>query len=231
MFVEPSTAQVLRATSQGLSGAPDLSQMDPGITNPIHEPERVAFVMGQSLSQNFVGESTCQAFGDGILQCLNANRFTMPPPPDYQYVRNPTFARQLSSVSSCQFPDRVRASLLVRVALRFIGEDYHFFIHQDFCQNLEKVYESSREGSECEYDPLCVCKFFLVLAMGQLYSSSYTVAAQPDMNVPGTEFFLTAVSLLQDQFEEPSIAYIEVLLLFVGVPFLYEMASIGAAIL
>ncbi|RKL43114.1 hypothetical protein BFJ72_g4527 [Fusarium proliferatum] len=186
------TAQVSRATSQDLSGAPNLSHIEPGITNPVNEPERVAFVTGQSLSQNFVGESTCQAFGDGILQCLNANRFTIPPPPEYQYVGNPTFARQLSSVSNCQLPDRVRARLLVRVALRFIGEDYHLFIHQDFCQILDKVYESSRDGSGCGYDPLWVCKFFVVLAMGQLYSSSHTVAAQPDMNVPGTEFFLTA---------------------------------------
>ncbi|KAF5715802.1 transcriptional regulatory [Fusarium globosum] len=145
VFVESCiTAQVSRATSQDLSGAPDLSQIDPGITNPVNEPERVAFVTGQSLSQNFV--------------------------------------------------DRVRARLLVRVALRFIGEDYHLFIHQDFCQILDKVYESSRDGSGsgCGYDPLWVCKFFVVLAMGQLYSSSHTVAAQPDMNVPGTELFLTA---------------------------------------
>jgi proline utilization trans-activator len=219
--VEPSTTQTSRATSQGPSGAPDLSQMDPEINSPIHAPECASFVMDQSSSHRFVGESTCAAFGDGILQCLNATPLTLSHPLDRQYVNNPTFARQLSSAEKYQFPDRVRAYLLVRIALRFIGEDYHFFIHSDFYQMMEKVYGSSRQSLKPDYDPVWVCKFFVILAMGQLYSSSHPTAAKPGTDVPGTDFFLTAVSLLQDQFEEPSISYIEVLLLFVGDPLRY----------
>lgn len=99
---------------------PDLGNVDPNISNRILEPERI-FALDQASRQQLVGESTCLAFGDRILQCLNPQSTTPPLPSGHLHVRNPVFARQLHSVTSCKFPERIRANLLARVALRFIS--------------------------------------------------------------------------------------------------------------
>ncbi|KPM46543.1 hypothetical protein AK830_g67 [Neonectria ditissima] len=190
----------------------DTSRVDPHIRNPIHQPERL-FALDQASQEQFVGESTCLAFGDRILQCLNPQATTTSPPVDNQYVRDPLFARQLRSVAGCKFPERIRANLLVRVALRFIGQDYHLFLHHDFLAKFDKAY-ASRQSTE--FDSVWVCKFFVILALGEMYSTSLPAAKEgrSSSSVPGTGYFLTAVGLLQDLFEEPSIAQIETLLLF-----------------
>lgn len=227
--VEPSMAPQSRASSPAdttaAANAPvhpglgnverDMGRVDPHISNPIQEPERLFAPDAASPSQHqFVGESTCLAFGDRILQCLNPQSTTTPLSASHQYVRNPVFARQLNGVGSCKFPERIRANLLVRVALRFIGQDYHLFLHHDFLDKFDKAY-GPRQNTE--FDSVWICKFFVVLALGEMYSTSLPAAkeARPSA-VPGTGYFLTAVGLLQDQFEEPSIAQIETLLLFVS---------------
>ena len=221
---EPSSSAAPESESRAPTQAPHAGQgtvsnhavdADPDISNPIHQPGRI-FVMDQGSQQQFVGESTCSAFGDRILQCLDPQSMAAPLPPAQHYVRNSTFARQLTSVGNCKFPERIRANLLVRVALRFIGQDYHFFLHQDFLQKLDKMYISPQDRED---DSIWVCKFFVILALGEMYSTSLPAAKEtPTSSVPGTEYFLTAVSLLQDKFEEPSIAQIETLLLFVSSP-------------
>lgn len=187
--------------------------MDFDISNPIHEPRRM-FHLDDVSQHQYVGESTCLAFGDRILQCLSRQSATTSVTQDLQYTRNPIFARQYSSASGIKLPERIRANLLVRVALRFIGQDYHFFLHHDFLQQLEKAYESS---DDVQHDSVWLCKLFAVLALGEMYSSSLSTG-KDDRNdsVPGTGYFLTAVGLLQDLFEEPSIAQIETMLLFVS---------------
>lgn len=212
---EPSMAQVSRDQSQApVAVDPDMANVDPDISNPFREPDRI-FQLDQASQQQFVGESTCLAFGDRILQCLNPQSTTASLPPDRGYVTNPAFARQFSSVANCKFPERIRANLLVRVALRFIGQDYHFFLHDDFLQKLERAYDTRHSP---EYtDSVWACKFFAVLALGEMYSTSLPAAKETrPTSVPGTGYFLTAVSLLQDLFEEPSVAQIENLLLFVS---------------
>lgn len=213
-------AQESRASTQ-LPIDPDLSTTEPAepdvrvesdISNPIHEPDRI-FTLDEASRQQFVGESTCLAFGDRILQCLNPQFMTTPLHTDRQYVRNPIFARQLSSASSCKLPERIRANLLIRVALRFIGQDYHLFLHDDFLNKVDQAYQP---GQSIEQDTVWLCKFYVMLALGELYSTSLPAAKEGlPSSVPGTGHFLTAVGLLQDLFEEPSIDQIETLLLFV----------------
>lgn len=168
---------------------------------------------GQISQQQHVGESTCAAFSDRLLQCLqpldNATVST-----EYRYVQHPALARQCGSVNACQFPDKMVATLLVRVALRFIGQDYHFFKHQDFLQQIERAYNPT---DAWRYDSAWACKFFVVLALGALYS---TAIPPPDklsgQSVPGTDYFISAATLLQDLYEEPTVSQVETLLLFVS---------------
>ncbi|EXJ96504.1 hypothetical protein A1O1_01630 [Capronia coronata CBS 617.96] len=171
------------------------------IANPLKE--------SRSLShQHFVGESTCAVFANRLLQCLQPEGTSTATPPEQHYVKRPEFARQVGTLYGCKFPDRIRATLLVRVALRFIGEDYHFFLQKEFLQQLERTY-ASKEAQNAEN--AWACKFFVVLALGELYSA--TVPSHPP-GVPGTDYFVNAVNLLQDGYEEPSVTQIETMLLF-----------------
>lgn len=194
-----------------LQAPSQLPSPDRVIRNPLHEPESL-FQLDQSSKQHFIGESTCTAFGSRMLQCLQLTSVNAIMSPECRYVQHPTFSRQVRELNSCKLPGRIRANLLVRVAIRFIGQDYHFFLQSDFLQQLDKVY-SLRDIKEV--DPVWACKFFVVLALGELYS---TTAPTPSNGhaVPGTDYFLTAVGLLQDAFEEPSTTQVENMLLFVS---------------
>lgn len=184
------------------------------IHNPLHEPESL-FQVDQSSQQHYIGESTCTGFGQRMLQCLHPSTAISRMAPEYRYVQHPTFARQLGSLPVGRLPGRIRANLLVRVAMRFIGQDYHFFLESDFLVQLERTYSLK---DPAEMDPVWACKFFAVLALGELYSTT-TPNVPPsysrEHSVPGTDYFLTATSLLQDQFEEPSTSQVENMLLFV----------------
>jgi hypothetical protein len=170
------------------------------------------FQLDGTSKQHFVGESTCTLFADRLLQCLDPCTTLASTPSDYRYVKNAAFARQSSGAESLKLPDRIRATLLVRLALKFIGQDYHFFLQSDFLTHLDAAY-STRESA---LDVLWTCKFFAVLALGELYCTTGPfVARSRDQSVPGENFFITAVNLLQDLFEEPCIAQIEIMLLFV----------------
>jgi proline utilization trans-activator len=187
-----------RPSSQGASAERD-------IVNPLRGS-------GALLQQQFIGESTCTVFAGRLLQSLQHGGNSTPTVLEQSYVNRPEFARQMGNSRACKFPDRIRANLLVRVALRFIGQDYHFFLHKEFLLQLEKVY-MSKDAQDA--DPAWTCKFFVVLALGELYSGTLpsTTTAR---NVPGTDYFVNAVLLLQDTYEEPSLTQIEIMLLFVS---------------
>jgi len=178
-----------------------------------------AFQQEQASLQELHGESTCLAFAERFLHCLSAISAS-PVPSDRQYYRSTVFERQTATAASSRLPDRVRAILLVRVALRFIGQDYHLFLRDEFLQHLERAYSTKNSGGDL--DVSWTCKFFVVLALGELYSTSSTMSANrmgdpgAVSGVPGTAFFETAVSLLQDLYEEPTSSQVEIMLLFVS---------------
>ncbi|ETN44798.1 uncharacterized protein HMPREF1541_09673 [Cyphellophora europaea CBS 101466] len=190
-----------RNTSGDVSRASSHVPTDRDIRNPLHEPRNV-FQYDQASRQQFIGESTCSLFGDRLLQCLNPQATVMAS--EYRYTQGDAFARQTGEMPSVKLPERIRANLLVRVAIRFIGQDYHFFLKEDFLQQLDRAYITG------EYDAVWACKFFATLALGELYST----AAPSDGIVPGTEYFLTALELLQDLYEEPTTSQVETMLLF-----------------
>ncbi|VUC31687.1 unnamed protein product [Clonostachys rosea] len=192
----PVIAQDSRATIQDL---------------PVNE-SRGLHQLDRALEQHFTREPTCLAFVESILKSLNTDDNPSSVATGRQYVQNPAFARQVGHVDTSKFPERIRGTLLVRVALRFIGQDFHLFLQGDFLQQIEKVYMS--KGTQ-QVDALWACKYFVVLALGELYSTSKsTVRHGGGLEVPGTGYFLIAVGLVQDLFEEPSIAQIELMLLF-----------------
>lgn len=109
-----------------------------------------------------------------------------------------------------QLPDRVRASLLIRRVDRFIGNNYQLFLKKSFFRKFDEAY-ALNDSSEV----LWGCHLFALLALGELYSC-YHAEPTNGKDVPGTAYFLQAIALLQDDYENPSVEQIQVLLLLVS---------------
>jgi proline utilization trans-activator len=63
-------------------------------------------------------------------------------------------------------------------------------------------------------DHVWLCRLFAVFALGELYSQD--AKSDVEGEIPGTGYFRTAMSLFQDLYEEPTISYIETLLVIVS---------------
>ncbi|EKG17956.1 Transcription factor fungi [Macrophomina phaseolina MS6] len=105
-----------------------------------------------------------------------------------------------------QLPNKTYARMLVQVVLRFIGSDYHLIQRKSFLRRMEETYTAQTHD-----DPVFLCRLFVVFALGELYSKKTAVAGNR-RTVPGTAFFLQAMSLFQDLHEEADVDYIETLL-------------------
>ena len=121
--------------------------------------------------------------------------------------------------SEWQLPNRTYAKMLVKIMLRFVGNDYHFIMKKSFMNRLEETYRDQTYD-----DPIFLCRLFGVFALGELYSKKSAATAK-GKTVPGTNYFLQAVSLLQDLHEEADIEYIETLLILVCISLALEPAA------
>ncbi|KAI9048299.1 hypothetical protein LZ554_008094 [Drepanopeziza brunnea f. sp. 'monogermtubi'] len=152
--------------------------------------------------QPYVGEAACTTFGTKLRRFLRGDDQAGPSRP--RYYKNQRMLR--ASCTDCQLPNRSDAQLLVRVVLRFIGPDYHLLRRTSFLERLEETYKL-----EVLNDPIWLCRLFTVFALGEIYTVRST---KPSGNgVPGIAFFLKALDFFQDLYEEPTVEYIETLLL------------------
>lgn len=83
-------------------------------------------------------------------------------------------------------------------------------------ERLEETYKL-----EVLNDPIWLCRLFTVFALGEIYTVRST---KPRGNgVPGISFFLKALDFFQDLYEEPTVEYIETLLLLVSAYSFYTL--------
>lgn len=160
-----------------------------------------------SIQPMFRAEASSETFGGRLLQYIRHDE-RQPPPRHYAYFKHPKLHRIMST--DCELPNKNYAKLLVRAVLRFIGGDHHLLLRKSFLVRLEETYQL-----EVLDDPIWLCRLFVVLALGELYSRGGT---KKGPGVPGTGFFMKAMGLFQDMHEEPTVSYIETLLLLVSGP-------------
>ena len=157
--------------------------------------------------QDYLAEAACATFGMRVRQFTRGSPIVSQPR-RARYYKHPELLRIAKSTFSLP-PDPMDAKYLVRVVVRFIGQDYHLLLRKSFLQRVDETYTSSTHD-----DPVWLCRLFTVLALGELYSKR-----APDRysgsKVPGTAYFCQAVSLFQDLYEEADVDYIETLLLMV----------------
>ncbi|CAI7653159.1 unnamed protein product [Penicillium viridicatum] len=183
---------------------PSTRSPDIDVSNPLLESP-TGFVAARSSSQPiFIGEASCVAFGETLLQCVDKDA-------DLSSWASPTYFQHdiihRLMRPEVVLPDRIQARLLVEVAIRFIGTDYHLVLKKTFFDTLDRTC-----AGEIPMNPAWMCKFFVLLALGEMYSNRKRRMA--NQHVPGTDYFLRAVGLLQDLYETPSVEQVEVMVLF-----------------
>lgn len=109
-----------------------------------------------------------------------------------------------------EWPNRAYAHLLLKVALRFLGNDYHLMLRKSTIERMQEIYDSQKLD-----DPVFVCKLFALFSMGEMYSNR-RLGSTKGPDVPGTGYFVQAMSLTQDMHEEASVVYVEALLIIVS---------------
>lgn len=179
---------------------------DNDVPNPLVE-ERARFAINEATIQPlYSGEASCAAFGTRLRQYAAGND-TDAHLHRARYYKNKTLYRMTST--DFQLPNRNYAQLLVRVVVHFVGSDYHLLLKKRFMEQLDETYRASTYD-----DPIWLCRLFLIFALGELYTA-HSASSNNAQGVPGTAFFMRAMSLFQDLHEEATVSYIETLLLMV----------------
>lgn len=179
---------------------------------PLLEQRVMAQDKSVSLGAFYVGGAACTAFATRLGACVRDSpvnvaetSYTVP------VYKHPTFSRRLEPQYT--LPSRAYANMLIQVVMRFIGPDYHLIRRKSYLEVIDHIYDGHRQT-----DSLPLCRFFALLALGELWLKKTGAILDGEKTVPGTGLFLQAVSLFHEQFEEPSIEYIETLLALVRLP-------------
>lgn len=148
-------------------------------------------------------DSTYAAFDERLLDCVSGlhpkRRIPRPCKPQFKHT-----ALLRSSQPTFELPNRIQASLLIQRALKFIGNDYHLILRKSFFAKLDSAYTPQQP-----LDRIWTCSLFVLLALGELYSNCH--GDRGEAAVPGTQYFLHAVSLLEDSYEDASTDHVKAL--------------------
>lgn len=206
----PSVIVAVANNDQGQNSPAQFTDTD--VSNPLLESPTGFVAAGPLSPPVYIGETSCVAFGDTLLQCVDKDTdLALWPRPTY--FQHDLFNRLVRS--DIVLPDRIQSRLLVEVAVRFIGTDYHLLLKKTFYGKLDRIC-----ADEEPRDLVWICKFFILLALGELYSNRSR--RNTSQCVPGTDYFLQATGLLQDLYESPSVEQVEIMILFVSaVPLVY----------
>lgn len=159
-----------------------------------------------SIQPQYIGEAACTTFVRRLQQHING--YPLPPSPSpSRYYKHPGLS--VLSASDFRLPVRIEAQLLVRTVVRFIGPDYHLLPRKSLPEKMIATYQMPVYD-----DPIWICRLFVIFALGELYA--HRAHSKKSRAVPGTIYFLKAMTILQEIHEEPSISYIETVLLIVS---------------
>ncbi|RDW81291.1 fungal specific transcription factor domain-containing protein [Aspergillus mulundensis] len=161
----------------------------------------------------FVSEVACTAFATRLCQWLSDDTPTSPPHiPRMQYTNEATL--DLLAQAETPWPSLPRARLLVQTALGHASPLFHLTVRKRTVDYLDTIY---RTGAAAFGDPVLVCKYFALFALGEVCSvvRSAGSGSGSDSAVPvsGTAYYARAVSLIPLLPERPSMAHIEALVI------------------
>ncbi|ETS84123.1 hypothetical protein PFICI_02148 [Pestalotiopsis fici W106-1] len=152
----------------------------------------------------YVGGAACTAFAARLGGHLRGNQVVSP-------AVIPVFKHtdlQRTHHSRHNLPSRAYARFLVQTVINFIGKDYHLLRKRSYFAKVDQIYDDVQGANS-----ISLCRLFVVLALGELYLKRSEIVEDGSRTVPGTTFFLQAVTYFEEHYEEPDVEYIETLLL------------------
>lgn len=199
-------------TTEPLAADDSEDGTDANAGSPLLEQRVMAQDKTVSMGAFYVGGAACTAFSTHLGACLRGSPVNVS---ETSYAvpvyKHPTLSRRLKP--QYNLPSRAYANMLIQVVIRFIGSDYHLIRRKTYLESIDFIYDDNKQTN-----PISLCRFFTLLALGELWLKKTGAILDGEKTVPGTGFFLQAVSLFEEQFEEPSIEYIETLLSLVCLP-------------
>ncbi|KAJ9149000.1 C6 transcription factor [Pleurostoma richardsiae] len=177
------------------------------VVNPVME-QRVCEPSTSTSRPVYVGAAACAAFADLLWHHVQPADEAPAPPRQVTVFNHPKLQRVIDA--GYRLPSHTYATMLVQVVLKFVGNDYHLIKKKSFMQRIDQIYAALPEPPA---DPMFLCRMFVVFALGELYLRKSALTNDGQRAIPGTSFYLQAMSLFQELYEEPDIEYIETLLL------------------
>lgn len=175
--------------------------------NPLIE-DRAWFVHDLVSTQPaYIGEVSCTAFATRLRQFLSGDE-PVAPLPQSAYGKDRVLG--LTATPTQQLPNKTYALLLIKVALRFLGDDYHLLLRKTIIEKVDTLYRERRFE-----DNIFLCRLFALFALGEMYTNR-RISAVKQHQIPGAGYFMQAMSLLRGVPEEVSLSYIETLLVIVS---------------
>ena len=152
-----------------------------------------------------IGDAACTAFATRLRQVLTRNSKTSHMPRD-QYITE----ESLMGIGkpAAQWPTLTQARLLCQIVFHQVNRTYHLALRESTVEELEEVYQKGTFD-----DPNLTCKFFALFSLGEVYSGRMN-ANVPGV-VPGTAYYVNAMTLIPILPERPSLTHIESILLLV----------------
>lgn len=114
---------------------------------------------------------------------------------------------RLSPGNDIMLPPKHEALTLLQVAYQTICNDYYLLVISDTLTFMERVYDSVDLVGILRME---LARLFFLFALGEFYFYPFK---NQQGGCPGIKYFKTGLSLLDDTYEIPSLAQIEVLLL------------------
>ncbi|CAJ2506730.1 Uu.00g079160.m01.CDS01 [Anthostomella pinea] len=197
------TANLLDSNASDETGEEDEATAD--VANPLLEDRVLTENDGMSSRPVYVGGAACTAFANRLGSNarngeLGKSAYVVP------MVKHPNLLRSIDAPYT--LPSRAYAQVLIQVVIRFVGQDYHLLRKKSFFDKVDDIYQDPEQA-----DQVSLCRVFVVLALGELYLKRTGSTEGGERKVPGTKFFMQAVSLFQEHYEEPDVDYIETILL------------------
>ncbi|KAK5064778.1 hypothetical protein LTR84_000612 [Exophiala bonariae] len=187
-----------------LSQPPSSETMASEAGNPL-VAQRPQLVQSAYLSRPvYLGDASGIAFGMKLRESIRGHDGVVSLRTEHRYFNDPGILRRVAD--SYELPEKSYALILVRLVKRFLGDTHHLNLGSAFLERVDDFYVIRVE------DPIWICRLFVIYALGELYSNG-PVSASTERKIPGTAFFLTAMSLLQDNYEDATILYVETLML------------------
>ncbi|KAB8079351.1 fungal-specific transcription factor domain-containing protein [Aspergillus leporis] len=173
----------------------------PSLQNPLLGERAWFYPYDPSAPPIYMGEAACTAFATRLRQFLTSDSNTA-------HVARTQYTPESSLLEGeVQWPGLAQARLLVKIAFNQLSRVYHLFLRKSTLEQLENIYclPSLRD------DPALTCKFFSLFALGEVYSSRSI--SSPSSRVPGTRYYVRAMSLIPILPERPGMIHVESLLL------------------